>query len=97
MDHKGPRAGYIIGLSIYVIGMFLVNLINTSFSLALVGYIIFSFGQPFIVNAPAKIATVWFLPENVIIILISDRWQFQFWWEQALLVQEWGLPSLLCS
>ena len=72
MDRKGPRAGYIIGLSIYVLGMFFVTLINSSFSLALLGYIIFSFGQPFIVNAPAEIATLWFLPKNVKLILVSE-------------------------
>ena len=62
IDSKGFKAGYLVGLSIYLIGIFFVTFINSSFSIALIGYIIFAFGQPFILNAPAKIATYWFLP-----------------------------------
>lgn len=65
LDRKGIKVGFKMGLSLYLLGMLLVNLINVSFYFVALGYIIFSFGQPFILNTPAKIATYWFFPENV--------------------------------
>jgi MFS family permease len=62
IDRKGFKMGYIIGISLYLTGMFLVSLINISFPLVIIGYLVFTFGQPFILNAPATIATYWFLP-----------------------------------
>ncbi len=65
LDKKGIKIGYRIGLSLFLAGMFFVCLVNVSFPLVIFGYIIFTFGQPFIANTPAKIATYWFFPQNV--------------------------------
>lgn len=65
LDKRGIKTGYMIGLSFYAVGMLLVCFINKAFPLLIIGYIIFSFGQPFILNLPAKIATYWFFPQNV--------------------------------
>ena len=65
LDKRGIKIGYRIGLSLYLTGMFFVCLVNVSFPLVIFGYIIFTFGQPFILNTPAKIATYWFFPQNV--------------------------------
>lgn len=65
LDKRGIKTGYVIGLSFYSIGMFLVCFLNKAFPMLIIGYIIFSFGQPFILNLPAKIATFWFFPQNV--------------------------------
>ena len=62
LDKRGIKTGYLIGLSIYVVGMILVCFVNQSFPMLIFGYIIFSAGQPFILNLPAKLATYWFLP-----------------------------------
>jgi len=65
LDKKGIRIGYRIGLCLYLVGMFFACLVNVSFPLVIFGYILFTFGQPFILNTPAKIATYWFFPQNV--------------------------------
>lgn len=65
IDKKGLRFSFAIGTGLYLIGAFFYCLINVSFPLVIVGYSIFSLGQPFILNCPAKIATFWFLPKNV--------------------------------
>lgn len=65
LDKKGITMGYRIGLGLYLAGMAFACLVNVSFPLLIVGYILFTFGQPFILNTPAKIATYWFFPQNV--------------------------------
>lgn len=62
LDKKGIKMGYSVGIGLYLLGMFFVCLVNVSFPLVIFGYIIFTFGQPFILNTPAKIATYWFFP-----------------------------------
>jgi hypothetical protein len=62
LDKKGIKFGYRIGMGLYLIGMFFVCLVNASFPLVIFGYLIFTFGQPFILNTPAKISTYWFFP-----------------------------------
>ena len=62
LDRKGIKNGFKVGLFFYVCGMVFVSFINAALPLLLIGYIIFSFGQPFIINTPAKIATYWFFP-----------------------------------
>jgi len=65
LDKRGIRFGLILGNSIYLAGIVICCFINAAFPLLIVGYLIFSVGQPFIVNIPAKLAAQWFLPENV--------------------------------
>jgi hypothetical protein len=40
-------------------------MINLSFTFVLIGQFFCAVGQPFILNAPAKIATYWFKEQNV--------------------------------
>jgi hypothetical protein len=84
LDRRGIKNGYLIGLSLYATGMFLTCLVNKFFPLLIVGYIIFSFGQPFILNLPAKISTYWFLPENVNFLLDRDPLPLLCWSAQEL-------------
>jgi hypothetical protein len=65
LDKKGIQIGFRIGLGLYLTGIIFACLVNAAFPLVIVGYIIFTFGQPFILNTPAKIATYWFFPQNV--------------------------------
>jgi MFS family permease len=79
LDKRGIKTGYVIGLSFYAVGMFFVCFVNKAFPLLIIGYIVFSFGQPFILNLPAKIATFWFFPRNVIQYLFSELWRPPYW------------------
>ena len=79
LDKKGIKIGYTIGLSIFVAGMLMICLLNKAFPFLIIGYIVFSFGQPFILNLPAKIATYWFLPQNVPISIFREHWQLLSW------------------
>lgn len=76
LDKKGIRIGYRIGPGLYLVGMFLACLINASFPLVIFGYIIFTLGQPFILNTPAKIATYWFFPQNVTEFLFLESTRY---------------------
>jgi hypothetical protein len=49
-------------------GIFCFTLINKGYFFTIIGAIILSIGQPFIINCPAKIATYWFFDKNVKII-----------------------------
>lgn len=65
LDKRGIKFGYLLGNSLYLIGAVFVCCINIGFPFAIIGYLLFTLGQPFILNAPAKLATYWFFPENV--------------------------------
>ena len=62
LDKRGLRFGLLLGNSIYFVGIVICCFINVGFPFLIAGYLVFSFGQPFIVNIPAKLATYWFLP-----------------------------------
>lgn len=74
LDKKGIKMGYRIGLGLYLVGMLLACLVNLCFPLLILGYILFTFGQPFILNTPAKIATYWFFPQNVTDSQFREHW-----------------------
>jgi fucose permease len=65
LDKRGLKFGYLVGNSLYLIGTVFACCINIGFPFAIIGYLLFTLGQPFILNAPAKLATYWFFPENV--------------------------------
>lgn len=65
IDTRGLRVSFLIGLTLYSLGLFTFCLVNHGYGWVIVGTIIVSFGQPFILNCPAKIATFWFFPKNV--------------------------------
>lgn len=65
IDTRGTRVSFLIGLTLYTLGLFAFCLVNHGYGWAIIGTIIVSFGQPFVLNCPAKIATFWFFPKNV--------------------------------
>lgn len=65
IDTMGLRKAFIIGTTLYTIGIFLFTFINKGYFFVLIGAILVALGQPFIVNCPAKVATFWFLGKNV--------------------------------
>ena len=60
LDVKGIKPGMIIGSVLTAVGAGIRCLVNSSFSAVIVGQLLCAVGQPFILNAPAKIATYWF-------------------------------------
>jgi fucose permease len=67
LDKRGIKFGFLVGNSLYLVGILLACCINMGFPFLVVGYLIFTLGQPFILNIPAELATYWFFPENVAI------------------------------
>lgn len=95
LDKRGIRFGLLLGNSIYLVGIAICCLINAAFPFLIIGYLIFSFGQPFIVNVPAKIAAYWFLPENVLLNLVREILQHLYLLEAISLDQVQDLPFQL--
>lgn len=60
IDTLGPRFGIITGVVLTLIGMWVKCLINAEFYMIIVGQIIAAIGQPFLMNAPAKVSAYWF-------------------------------------
>ena len=67
IDTKGLRFSFLLGSGLYAVGILMCTLINSGYFFVLIGSILISLGQPFIVNCPAKVATFWFLSKNVLI------------------------------
>jgi hypothetical protein len=68
IDTKGLRVSFLIGTALYTSGLLLYTFINRGYHYVIIGTILVSLGQPFILNCPAKVATFWFLPKNVTIL-----------------------------
>lgn len=66
LDVKGIRKGVIIGAVMTALGAGTRAFINISFIYVLIGQFFCAIAQPFILNAPAKIATFWFKEKNVL-------------------------------
>lgn len=66
LDVKGIRKGVIIGSVTTALGAGIRCLVDLSFNFVLVGQVFCAIGQPFLLNAPAKIATFWFNDKHVI-------------------------------
>jgi fucose permease len=71
LDKRGIKFGFLVGNTCYLIGIVLCCCINLDFDFAMVGYLVFTLGQPFILNVPAELATYWFFPQNVMICRCS--------------------------
>ncbi len=54
-----------VGTTCFCVGFLIEMLVNVSFLFVILGTVVIAAGQPFIINCPAKIATFWFLKENV--------------------------------
>jgi FLVCR family feline leukemia virus subgroup C receptor-related protein len=65
IDRRGIRVSLCLGTGLYFGGFGLYLLINKSYYLVLIGTFLMGIGQPFIINLPAKIASLWFSSENV--------------------------------
>lgn len=65
LDVKGIKKGIITGSVFTAIGAGIRCLVNYSFQFVIIGQFMCAIAQPFIMNAPTKIATRWFLPKNV--------------------------------
>jgi hypothetical protein len=71
LDVKGIRKGIVIGAVFTAVGAGFRCFITTHFAFVILGQVVCAIGQPFILNAPTKIAVRWFLPKNVNLILNS--------------------------
>ena len=60
LDVRGIKKGIVIGAIFTAIGSGFRCLISTHFAFVIVGQILCAIGQPFILNAPTKIAIRWF-------------------------------------
>ena len=65
LDVKGIKKGIITGSVFTVIGTGIRCLVNYSFEYLIIGQFFCAIAQPFILNAPTKIATRWFTQKNV--------------------------------
>lgn len=62
LEKRGIKFGFMVGNSLYLAGIILCCCVNAGFPMLMIGYILISFGQPFILNIPAELATYWFFP-----------------------------------
>jgi MFS family permease len=92
LDLRGLRFGFLVGLSFYLVGILMACFVNVAFPMLIAGYLFFTIGQPFILNTPAKIATYWFFPKNVIENLFRELWQLLLWWGPISSDLDWALP-----
>ena len=65
LDAYGIRVGLNFGLLFTMLGAGTRLFINQNFGWVLLGQSLAAIGNPFITNAPAKIASNWFIPKNV--------------------------------
>ena len=65
IDVRGVKKGIVIGAVVTSLGAAIRCLITTNFYFVIAGQILCGIAQPFILNAPTKIAVRWFLPESV--------------------------------
>ena len=71
LDVKGIKKGMVFGAVLTSLGAAVRCLVSTDFSFVIVGQILCAIGQPFILNAPTKIAIRWFTSDKVKIKLSS--------------------------
>ena len=65
LDVRGIKKGIVIGAVLTALGAGIRCLVDTSFSFVIVGQAVCAIAQPFILNAPTKIAIRWFVLEDV--------------------------------
>jgi len=71
IDVKGIKKGVVIGASLTFLGCLIRCLVKVSFAFVVVGQVFCAIAQPFLINAPMKIATRWFMPQNVFLFIIQ--------------------------
>lgn len=68
LDIKGVKKGIVFGAVFTSLGAAIRCLVSTDFSFVILGQILCAIGQPFILNAPTKIAIRWFKTDSVSIL-----------------------------
>jgi FLVCR family feline leukemia virus subgroup C receptor-related protein len=68
LDVKGVKKGIVVGAFLTSLGACFRCFITSHFAFVILGQILCAIGQPFVLNAPTKIAVRWFLPKNVILV-----------------------------
>ena len=62
LDVRGVKKGIVVGAVVTAIGAAFRCLVSTNFYFVIAGQILCGIAQPFILNAPTKIAVRWFMP-----------------------------------
>jgi FLVCR family feline leukemia virus subgroup C receptor-related protein len=62
IDVKGIKKGVVIGASLTFLGCLIRCLVKVGFGFVIVGQVFCAIAQPFLLNAPMKIAIRWFMP-----------------------------------
>ena len=73
LDVKGIKKGIVVGSVLTLLGTGVRTMVKYNFIFMIIGQIICAIGQPFLLNAPMKIATRWFMPKNVRICSCRDH------------------------
>ena len=60
LDRKGLRFGVCIGILMTTVGLWMKAMVNLSFWWVVAGQTIIAMGQPFLLNACAKLSANWF-------------------------------------
>jgi FLVCR family feline leukemia virus subgroup C receptor-related protein len=87
IDVKGIKKGVMIGATLTCLGCLIRCLTRVSFYFVIVGQLFCATAQPFLINAPMKIATRWYLPKHVCgnhnsaIFVNGDHVSYQYHWD----------------
>lgn len=73
IDVKGIKKGIVIGSTLTFLGCMIRCLVKVGFPFVIIGQCFTAMGQPFLINAPMKIATRWFMPQNVNYLIIEQE------------------------
>lgn len=73
IDVKGIKKGVVIGACLTCIGCLIRCLVRVSFAFVIAGQVFCAIAQPFLTNAPMKIATRWYTKKNVINTIFRDH------------------------
>ena len=65
IDMKGIKKGVVAGAALTCLGCGIRCMVKFSFYFVVVGQLFCAIGQPFLTNAPMKVATRWFTQSNV--------------------------------
>lgn len=79
LDTKGIKKGIIVGTALTCLGCGIRCMVKFSFYFVVVGQVVCAIAQPFLLNAPMKLATRWFTQPNVPTSHNSrDHWRWPF-------------------
>lgn len=65
IDVKGIKNGVVLGAFLTFVGCTIRCFVNVHFAFVIIGQVICAIAQPFLLNAPMKIASRWYMPKNV--------------------------------